>query len=57
MMKTLDIHKFISIYPKTYNVDKDHDYYIIAKNARNELAQFTLTVEKNGLNIPIEPGI
>lgn len=53
----LDIHKFISIYPSKYQVQGPHDFYVMVVNTRPEFAQYTFTVEKNGLRTPIEPGI
>ena len=55
--KTLDSHKFISIVPSKYNIFSPHDFYILAVNDRIESASFTMTVDKNKIRSPIEPGI
>jgi hypothetical protein len=55
--RTLDTHKFIPILPSKYNVFTSHDFYVLVVNDRLESASFTLTVDKNKLKSPIEPGL
>ena len=56
-VKNLDIHKFISIDPKKYNITEPQDFYILAENNQKVPASFTIGIEKNEMKTPIEPGL
>jgi hypothetical protein len=53
----LETHKYISIDPARFGVKSAQDFYILVANPRKDSASFTLTVDKNDLMSPIEPGI
>lgn len=53
----LDTHKFISIVPSKYGVKQPQDFYILVENTGKEPASYTMTVDKNNIISPIEPGI
>ena len=53
----LDVHKFISVDPAKFGVTAPQDFYILIDNPRKDSASFTITVDKNSLLSPIEPGI
>lgn len=53
----LDVHKFIPIIASKYNINGPHEFFILIVNSRQETASFTMTIDKNSIKSPIEPGI
>lgn len=53
----LDVHKFIPLVPSKFGSGKFSDFYLLITNTRQESASFTMSIDKNGLRSPIQPGI
>lgn len=53
----LETHKYISIDPARFGVKTAQMFFVLVANPRKTPASFTLTVDKNDLMSPIEPGI
>ena len=54
---TMEKYMYIKIKPSSFNITRDHDYFIYVKNTRSEPCAFNISVIKNTLKSKIEPGI
>ena len=55
--QNLNVHKFIPISPHKYKIDGPNEWFILVDNPKAESASFQLTVDKNNIKSPIEPGV
>ena len=53
----LNVHKFIQLLPSKYKISGASEWFILVDNPKLESASFTVTVDKNSIKSPIEPGI
>lgn len=53
----LSVHKFIQLDPAKFNLQGANEWFILVENPKPEASSFTLTVDKNAIKAPIEPGI
>ena len=57
METELNIHKFIQLSPFKYNINGPSEWFVLIDNPKLDQAVFTITVDKNKIKSPIEPGI
>ena len=57
MEEGLNVHKFIQLLPTKYKLSGANEWFILVDNPKTEPSSFTITVDKNQIKSPIEPGI
>jgi hypothetical protein len=57
MEEGLNVHKFIQLLPTKYKLSGANEWFILVENPKLDPSSFTITVDKNQIKSPIEPGI
>jgi hypothetical protein len=53
----LNVHKFLQLLPTKYKMEGANEWFIMIDNPKLDPTSFTITVDKNAIKSPIEPGI